>query len=219
MSNVVTVTNTNDSGPGSLRDAINNAVSGEIIKFAKSAYGTITLTSGSLQVNMIDLTITGPGADKLTISGGGTYTDFILFSVLPPSEPPPPSFEPNSVSISGLSIANGNANSSGFEDGGGILNFDALTVSNSVLQNNQAPNGFGGGIYSGGGDDASLNLDHDLFRGNSAGSATSSSPFELGGAIFNTDGVATITSSTFVNNQAVGQNAQGVRSRPVSDRL
>ena len=72
LSNVVTVTNDHDSGTGSLRAAINSATSGEIIEFAKSAYGTITLTSGPLQVNAINLTIQGPGANKLTINGGET---------------------------------------------------------------------------------------------------------------------------------------------------
>src|SRR5262249_32285856 len=71
----VTVTSTNDSGPGSLRDAIDNAVSGEVIKFAKSAYGTIHLTSGPLFIDMIDLTIQGPGPDKVKISAGGNFTD------------------------------------------------------------------------------------------------------------------------------------------------
>ena len=78
----VTVTNTHDSGPGSLRNAINNAVSGEVINFAPSAYGTIDLTSGPLMVNFINLSIQGPGPNKLTISGGGNFTD-IQFTTAP----------------------------------------------------------------------------------------------------------------------------------------
>src|SRR5271165_463819 len=85
-----TVTNTNDSGPGSLRDAIDNAISGEVINFAKTALGTIHLTSGPLFVDMIDLTILGPGPDKLTISGGGNSTVLDFLSVFPPSDPAPP---------------------------------------------------------------------------------------------------------------------------------
>ncbi|HKI21707.1 MAG TPA: hypothetical protein VKA15_27700, partial [Isosphaeraceae bacterium] len=211
LSNVVTVTNDNDSGIGSLRDAINNATSGEIVNFAHSAYGTITLTSGPLQVNEIDLTIQGPGAKKLTISGGGNFTDFILLSPLPPTSPPPASFVPNSVNISGLTIASGNAINNGFGDGGGILSFDALTVSNSVLVNNQAPGDFGSGgaIYSGCCGNASLSLDHDVFARNSVGSSSVTDGIQQGGAIFNADGVATISSSTFTNNQALGYSAQG----------
>jgi len=211
LSNVVTVMNDHDSGAGSLRDAINNATSGEIIKFAPSASGTITLTSGSLMVNMIDLTIQGPGSNKLTISGGGNFTDFILFSVLPPTDPPAPNFVPNKVNISGLTIANGNAISNGFGGGGGILSADALTISNSVLENNQAPvdGGLGGAIFSLCCGNESLTIDNDLFAGNSVGFAgDTAGGFQQGGAIFN-DGVATISSSTFVNNQALGSNALG----------
>ena len=41
-----TVTNTNDSGAGSLRAAIAAAASGETIDFAPGVNGQITLTSG-----------------------------------------------------------------------------------------------------------------------------------------------------------------------------
>ncbi len=205
----VTVTNTHDSGPGSLRDAINNAVSGEVINFAKSAYGTITLTSGPLVVNMIDLTIQGPGEAKLTISGGGTNSDFVLYSVFPPTYPPPPDFMPSSVNISGLTIANGDADSNGYGGGGGILSFDSLTVTNSVFQNDQAPNGIGGAIYSGCCGNLGLDVANDVFTGNTSGSATTDNDFSMGGAIFNTGGTAVIQSSTFVNNQAIGPNALG----------
>ncbi len=203
----VTVTNTHDSGPGSLRDAITNATSGEVINFAKSAYGTIHLTSGPLFVDMIDLTIQGPGPDKLTISGGGNFTDIQFFTVLPPTDPAPPGFTPNNLSISGVTISDGNAGggfgSSGI--GGAILSFGDLALSNDVVSNNESP-GDGGAIYSGG---ASLSTDHVLFSGNTIGSPSDDSDFQLGGAIFNVGGVANISASTFVNNQALGLAGQG----------
>jgi hypothetical protein len=213
LSSVVTVTNSNDSGSGSLRAAIAHATSGEVINFAKSAYGTITLTSGPLVVSGINLTINGPGPNKLTISGDGKFTDFILSGNQPPGSPAAASYVPDSVSISGITIADGNASNNGYGDGGGILNFDALSISSSVLKNNQAPggSGAGGAIYSAGGVGASLSLDSDTFTGNSVGFAadTNSSDLAQGGAIFNADGVATITSSTFNGNQAQGASAQG----------
>ena len=55
----ITVTNTNDSGPGSLRQALANANNGDTINFAVS--GTITLTSGGLEVTK-SVAISGPGA-------------------------------------------------------------------------------------------------------------------------------------------------------------
>ncbi len=51
MSTLV-VTNTHDSGPGSLRNAITDAPSGSTILFANSLKGaTIMLTSGVLSIN------------------------------------------------------------------------------------------------------------------------------------------------------------------------
>jgi hypothetical protein len=62
----ITVTNTNDNGPGSLRQALAVAHDGDRITFAVS--GTITLTSGALVVAK-SVTISGPGADQLSIVG------------------------------------------------------------------------------------------------------------------------------------------------------
>src|SRR5689334_3580282 len=59
------VTNLNDSGPGSLRQTIAEAASGSTITFSVS--GTIDL-NGELVVSK-DLTINGPGAASLIISG------------------------------------------------------------------------------------------------------------------------------------------------------
>ena len=47
--NIITVTNTNDSGFGSLRQALHDANDGDTITFAVT--GTIALTSGGLPVN------------------------------------------------------------------------------------------------------------------------------------------------------------------------
>ena len=62
----ITVTNTNDSGPGSLRQALTIANDGDTIAFAVT--GTIGLTSGGLVISKSD-TISGPGADQLSIDG------------------------------------------------------------------------------------------------------------------------------------------------------
>src|SRR5215469_7196140 len=59
----ITVTNTNDSGPGSLRQALADANNGDTINFAVT--GTIGLTSGELLVTR-SITISGPGAENLT---------------------------------------------------------------------------------------------------------------------------------------------------------
>lgn len=67
-----TVTNNNDTGPGSLRQAVadaNAAAGPDTIDFAVT--GTITLGSSLPPVTQA-LTITGPGSANLTISGGDT---------------------------------------------------------------------------------------------------------------------------------------------------
>src|ERR1700722_6691354 len=62
------VTNTNDSGPGSLRDAIHSANAGDLIVCGLPPGSTITLVSGELAITA-GLTIQGSGASALTISG------------------------------------------------------------------------------------------------------------------------------------------------------
>src|SRR6266702_6329108 len=64
--NIITVTNTNDSGPGSFRQALADANNGDTIDFAVT--GTIGLTSGELLVDE-NIAISGPGADNLTTDG------------------------------------------------------------------------------------------------------------------------------------------------------
>ena len=65
---IITVTNLLDSGPGSLRAAVAAANNSDTIVF--SVTGTIDLTSGLISVNN-DITIAGPGANELAISGQG----------------------------------------------------------------------------------------------------------------------------------------------------
>ncbi len=123
----ITVINTNDSGPGSLRQALVNVNDGDTINFDSSLNGQkITLTSGQLNLDK-DVTISGPGAKNLAVDGNRRSR---VFYVNPGK----------TVTIDGLTVANG---SSDFY-GGGIYNDSAaLTVTNCVLSGNSA--------YSGGG--------------------------------------------------------------------
>ncbi len=89
----ITVTNTNDSGPGSLRQALANANNGDTINFAVS--GTITLTSGGLEVTK-SVAISGPGANQLSIDGNLDDQRTFVFEVAPE----------RTLSIFGLTIRN-----------------------------------------------------------------------------------------------------------------
>ena len=108
----ITVTNTNDSGLGSLRQALRTANDGDTINFAVT--GTITLTTGGLPVNK-SLTISGPGTDQLSIDGNQAL---LVFGIFPDK----------TAMISGLSIRNGQT---------GIWNErGTLTVSNCTVSRN-----------------------------------------------------------------------------------
>ena len=114
----ITVSNTDDNGPGSLRAALASAANGDTIEF--SITGTITLTSGELTVTN-SLTILGPGASALAINGNGVSRVFNITSLL-------------SVTISSLTITNGRA-----YGGGAIVHaYGLLTISNCVLSGNYA---------------------------------------------------------------------------------
>ena len=116
-----TVTNLLDSGPGSLRDAIANTAAGGTVDFQPGLTGTITLTSGELAINN-DLTITGPGAGVITVSGNESSRVFDLTS------------STATVSLSGLLIADGAAqNGAGVYIAGGVV-----TITNCALDFNQA---------------------------------------------------------------------------------
>ena len=82
------VLNVLDSGPGSLREAIqaaNSAPGADLIRFAPAARdGTITLTSGELSITD-DLVLDGPGVNRLTISGNDATAPANV-----PIEPPCP---------------------------------------------------------------------------------------------------------------------------------
>lgn len=141
----ITVTNTNDSGAGSLRQALIDAASGDTINI--TATGTILLTSGALTVTK-PLTITGPGAGLLTVDGNNAGRVINASADL---------------SLSGLTLQNGNASSG---NGGGIYAGGALTLTNvNVLSNTVTSNlNNGGGVYVAG----AATLSGGRFENNSA---------------------------------------------------
>ena len=128
----IPVTNIGDTGPGSLRAALATATNGDTID-ATGLSGTITLTNGPLFVTN-SVNINGPGPVNLAIDGNFPNTTNRVFFVNGGV----------TVSITGLTISNGNA-----LNGGGILNARSdLTVSNCALVGNYT-SGPGGGIQPG----------------------------------------------------------------------
>jgi predicted outer membrane repeat protein len=166
----VAVTSLADSGPGTLRAAILTADAGSqsdkfTIGFAVA--GTIALQSPLPGLNN-SIAIQGPGASSLTISpAGGVSLSSAIVTV----------HFGQTASLSGLTVANGNA--------GGIFNLGTLTISGCTVSGNSAF--AGGGIESFG----SLTVSASTVSGNSAS--------ESGGGIF-MDGTLTVAGSTISGN-------------------
>jgi hypothetical protein len=203
-----TVTTLDDSGPGSLRQAIADAAPGDTISFAVA--GTINLTTAELLIEK-DLTISGPGAASLSISGGRTPTGggVRVFN------------NTAHLTITGLTIRDGV--SGAFARGGGIWNqaTGVLEIANSVFASNLGYQG--GAIYNDPG--GSVAIRDTTFSSNAGGApadgnggtiyndgpggvvSISGSLFEFntthdnGSALYNL-GSATIVNSTFAFNQA-----------------
>jgi hypothetical protein len=136
----ITVTSTNDSGPGSLRDALANAADGDTID-ASGVSGTILLTSCALVVTN-SAYIVGPGPDLLAVNGH-YCSEFVIGTNI-------------DVSISGLTLTNGWT---------GIYNDHAtLTVSNCTLSGNPQS----GIINDGSGGNAGLVVVDCILSGNRA---------------------------------------------------
>jgi len=178
------VTTLQDGVVGSLRWCITNAPSGSVISFAQGLNGTIKLTEGDdlSFPGSKRLTIVGPGADQLTISGVDA-----LIHVSPGA----------TVNISGLSFKNSKTIINSF-----LYNEGTLTVTNSIISDNKTRGvvaSLSGGIEN---RDGILTVTHSTISNNSS---SSSGGRGIGGGIDNLGGTVIVTDSTFSDNSASGQ--------------
>jgi hypothetical protein len=171
--NTLLITSPSDDGSGSLRAAIAAAASGDVIQFDPALRGQVILLASQINITK-ELTIDGPGADKITISGGNRTR--ILFVTAP-------------LTLSGVTLHNG------FGSGAALLVSRARArVIGCTFTDNAAPNGTGGAIYNPG---SSLDLSNCTFSGNTAAG------FGLGGAFYGSSGVTvTMTDCIFAANSA-----------------
>ncbi len=162
-----------------LRSAIyaaNNITSAAVIDLSGLS-GTIDLTSSLPGITNSNVTIIGPGASALTISGQGQYQIFNA-----------PNF--TTLAVSGLTLADGNA---GGGSGGAIFS-TVVTAANCTFIGNSAParSGAGGGAIRAG----ILTVTNSTFTDNSS--------YDPGGAIEDVipKGTITIANSTFTGNSS-----------------
>ncbi len=73
----ISVANCNDSGAGSLREALNNIASDGLVDLTRLTCSTISLTTGALVFGQSNLRINGPGKNKLAIDG--RYSSAVLY--------------------------------------------------------------------------------------------------------------------------------------------
>jgi hypothetical protein len=206
-----TVLNLNDSGPDSLRAAVaaaNANPGADSIDFATT--GTITLTSGELNITD-SLTINGPGASALTVSGNQASRVFDITGA-------------PIVTIAGLTVANGLTSGSpggGISMAGGTVTLANCTVSGNTANGDYSqafngingPKGLGGGLYVAGG---TLTLDQCTVTGNYAWGATGFNDYGtlggygghggdgLGGGLYVGGGMVRVNQCTISGNHAEG---------------
>jgi hypothetical protein len=186
-----TVTNLDDAGDGSLRQAILDTPSGGTVDFLAGLSGTITLATGELAIGK-DLTIGGPGSDVITVSGNQSSRIFEIAANV-------------TVDISGLTIADGYSGAAG----SGIYTIGTLVLTGSVLTRNS---GVGTAIYNIG----TMTVINSTLSGNTlSGSITNNGTMDLSfsavtgnssngnaGGIRN-GGMMTIRNSTISDNAAI----------------
>jgi predicted outer membrane repeat protein len=196
----LTVTSRLDAGPGTLRQAVADAHSGDTINFDFTWPAGIGITNAPLYITK-NLNIVGPGADKLTIEGNL------------PDNPLLQNHFSSTVTISGVRIRHGGAGAIYIPGGAwtlrdcaivdnlghAIIVSGSLTVDNCVFSGNQAldrsPSDFGGAIRTVTG---TATISNSTFDSNESDDGC--------GAVFNGGDAMTIRNSTFSNNKTFGNN-------------
>jgi len=205
------VSTTANSGAGSLRYAVGSANAGDTILFLLPAGDTIVLDS-AITISTT-LSLAGPGAANLSISGGSANQLFVVTG---------------NATISGLTITQGHAATPNVP-GGAIHNTGSLTLVNDTIGNSSSVVASvrshraqrrlpslrlhphctdtyyeGGAIYN----DGVLTMSGNTFASNVVLSTVASCIFGEGGAIYNDiDGSLSSTGDTFTSNSAYSGGA------------
>jgi Right handed beta helix region/RTX calcium-binding nonapeptide repeat (4 copies) len=218
------VTNLNNSGAGSLREAIadaRDAVGADRILFKSKLSGTIQWAGSEPAIEDGDIEIVGPGSRRVAVSAPTGGRTFMASGSLIPGED-------MNVTISGLTLTGGHPVARPLYDGGALIaygevdltlsrvtitgntaddgggvsmrpygTYAELVVENSTISGNSATDGNGGGIHSLGADTRVFNS---TISGNTAGN------FGGGAAVINSgsdlDPSFEVRNSTVTRNEA-----------------
>jgi hypothetical protein len=207
-----------DAGAGSLRFAIGSANTGDTVIFL-AGITSITLTSNPITISN-RVSVAGPGASVLGISGGGARQIFWINAG-------------GTLILSGATLTQGVANQTD-KPGGAIYNLGAVELARDILKNNTSeiasplivraharkrdgtppqrqrhPNCTnttydGGAVYNQG----TLDIAGSTFENNIAASDASTCVTGRGGAVFNdVNGVITSEGNTYESNSAMSGGA------------
>ena len=218
VSHAGTVTTTNDSGTGSLRDVLGTAIDNDAIEFSPLLNGaTITLSSGSLNITALKLTLDASALPSgITLSANNSSR---IFTITANAD----------VTLRSLHLHNGRAvggNGGGLFalsshlvleacsikdcvsdfDGGGLWgNGITGSIQRCIISGNQA-SGFGGGVFLIGiNGTKSLDISSSQISGNLA-------PF--GGGIYNLMANPTLSNCSIQGNSGSGMRSE-IASHPI----
>ncbi len=195
----ITVANTNDEGPGSLRQAIADAPPGETISVPAGDY---VLSGAELSINK-SLTLAGAGPGDTVVRSAGAFR---VFHVTGPE---------SQVTLSGMTIRDGRADGSG----GGIYNQEAtltlrdVNVTANVANRDGEPGQFGGiadggGVYNQGGSLSLVDCAVTANRASAVGGSEKFGGIAIGGGVY-TQGQFTMERTTIAGNSVDTRGGQG----------
>lgn len=199
-----------DGTPGTLRDVVATAASGDTVDLSQLACSTITLVSGDIEVHVDDLAFVGPGAAALTIDAGHNGRAFYHHSA-----------NTGTLTIADVTLANGYY----FDDtfiapggciyGGGAVTLDRVTVTGCEAVGIYSS---GGGIYALGDvtlSDSTVSGNHAIgnaFKYDDQSQQDEPQPGGQGGGVYAV-GSLSIVRSTISGNEARLENGAPVFNR------